>query len=627
MAIQPKRIIATIPVLGNVSINFVEISCEMYNLYKACNEFERQKSMLQLGVISYTCDGIKHTRYDYLILQCVISEIIENCYRGTAIAQGNLIINSKEYRGNDLIKAWILLSNFGHCKNTIGDEKTLLEFCYSSPTFRNTLLKPITDPLLLDWANKTIDNYNYLEFHHIISIRRIYQYYKTNPSKKILIIDLYKLLLIDSSKIDNIANRLKIDQLKSIYNNIRKLSIIALDSRDSSLPLSIDVLTTILSYEYYENKFKQSQLSDILDNQINLLYKTLYLNTDSVSILQSYVNNALAKCHEINHFTRIFKKSIESGLSENKTNNLRHIIRKETSYRYYSANKLYIKLKKLSETVFGLDASMDYNPLTKMVLIDFYIENYGYDNNILPKTLFEITRLFDFLYSKTARDEVKNYLPVITDVTRGAIKLGISQEDISKLFAPYAESQSNRLAQKLIPTNIKSYKDILWFSIAYHLKDGLTFDIDRSVNEISDYIAIKTDDYNSIDKVLTTKIDTITNQGRLNEIKQLRRATNRVFRGTTIICHERIKIYDYSKAPSERPVTDIDSVILKFNETCFILEFHESKSGSHPENEAKKDLRDKFIRALNINNSKGYRTQEVKEFGAKIRIVHQFKNT
>ncbi len=63
------------------------------------------------------------------------------------------------------------------------------------------------------------------------------------------------------------------------------------------------------------------------------------------------------------------------------------------------------------------------------------------------------------------------------------------------------------------------------------------------------------------------------------------------------------------------------TLVLKFNSERVILEFHESKNTKKSFTEAKKDLKNKFIKVLNSNSS-GYQIREVKNFGAKIVINH-----
>ncbi|WP_180896536.1 hypothetical protein [Priestia megaterium] len=110
---------------------------------------------------------------------------------------------------------------------------------------------------------------------------------------------------------------------------------------------------------------------------------------------------------------------------------------------------------------------------------------------------------------------------------------------------------------------------------------------------------------------------------RVHEIEQLENAACRVFDGYILACLSRITVYDLSKAPSRRIVTDIDSLLIKCNENSFTIEFHESKNIKKArEKAAAKDLREKFRPILN-DNAKGYRIKNVKNRGAKLVIKYK----
>ena len=126
--------------------------------------------------------------------------------------------------------------------------------------------------------------------------------------------------------------------------------------------------------------------------------------------------------------------------------------------------------------------------------------------------------------------------------------------------------------------------------------------------------------FNTIKSNIKKALKFEENEDRKLEIKQIEKLVPNNYPGYIICSMCRINIYDFSKSPNERIVTDIDSVIIKINKSELIIEFNETKNVKrNRENVAKKDLKDKFIQTLN-DNAKGYRNNPVKGFGAKIRI-------
>ena len=193
MSTYRKRI--TLPSFGNVSINFYGCSSTMFEVYEQLNEFERQKKINHLGLISNVIDGAKHTRYEYLMLQCALADILDKLYKGVATSQGTLKVDGFPMQGNALLKTWFMLSNLGHLRNTYGDEKTLIQYAIGRTGFRSRLLYPIRSELLKKWCEDVIDNFQYHKFHFVVAIYRIYKDLRHQVDKQNEIAKFAELLL------------------------------------------------------------------------------------------------------------------------------------------------------------------------------------------------------------------------------------------------------------------------------------------------------------------------------------------------------------------------------------------------------------------------------------------------
>jgi hypothetical protein len=614
-----QRIEVDIPILGKVSVNFEGLSAKLFRLYLDENEVQRQKDISHLGLISEAFNGISHTRFDYLILQSVISELVENNFKGTANAQGTISINSVSYSGNDIIKSWILLSNFGHCKNTIGDEKAILLNVIQRRGFRSYLISTIKDIELKNWAQKIIDTFDYVNFHHILSIRRIYKTLGRRGYLQKELITVYKLFLLESDKTKNIANTLKVEQLKITHKNIRDLSILALDSRNTSLPFSIDILPTILSFNFYENRYQQTKISDIFNPMLSLLYDTLYLHPKSQTIQRSYEIKALEKMTLA--YNDIIDEAMKIGLSNPKENTLVHFLRIELHTDYLENINIIDSIRSLltvRREIRGVDASLDYNPLKSRRVLDFYLQKNVFNTKYLPKFLSNITSVLEKQFLGTMRNHIKSRGDVIKAVKTGMEIINLndsSKETLINTLTDFISTESWKLVQS---NNIPTFKEILWSVLRYFIKDQYYFDIDHHVSKSYEYFGVRFDNgMDLLNNNVQSAIDETSDVDRKHELIQLQKSTTRKFNGTTIACLLRVTVYDYSKAPKDRTVTDIDSIVLKYCNNSMILELHESKNTKNPFKDAKKDLNKKLIKILN-NNSKGFRIKEVKNFGAKV---------
>jgi len=624
-----RRITEDISILGKVSVNFASISSTIFSIYEKEKEVERQKDIPHLGLASQAFYGINHTRYEYLILQCVISELADNSLKGTSSAQGEISINGKKYFGNHIIKSWFLLSNFGHCKNTIGDEKALLLKAINRKGFRSHLLNSIKDEELKTWASEVIDGFDYVNFHHILSIRRIYKALKRKIIIQDEIIQIYKLYLLDSRKTKGIANELKVEQLKMIHKNIRDLAIISLDSRNSSLPISIDILSTVLSFDFYENRFQQTQASEIFHPNLSLLFDNLYLHPESQTFQRSYEVRAL-KNIETTDYSGFCDKAFKTGLANPSDCDLRHFLRTSIQLEDLKKDDLKENLRlahTVKREVLNVESSLDFNPFTSTQVMDFYIHYKDFQLENLPRFLSNIIGILNNQMKDTVKRLADKRSGILNGIYKGLAKLELTKEEKNSLMKPAQNALSNEAWQLIQNKNIPAFKGILWSVLQFHIKDNYYFDIDHHTNTEFKYFGVKFYDgmdflTSDIKKAINSSID----EDRKHELRQLLKSVNRKFEGTTIACLSRITIYDYSKAPSKRKVTDIDSVVLKFNNNQMALEFHESKNTRTPEKDAKKDLKAKFVKTLN-ENSKGYKFANIKKFGCKVVVKHNSYQT
>jgi hypothetical protein len=617
-----KRIEADIPILGRVFVNFLPLSTKLYNLYSSVGEIERQKNISHLGLISQAHSGIKHTRYDYLILQCVISELVENNFKGTTSAQGSIKINGTQYLGNDIIKAWFLLSNFGHCRNTIGDEKALLLKVIQRKGTKTKFLNQLKDDELKLWGAQVIDNFDYVNFHHLISIRRVYKSLKRRVALQKELIDIYKLLLLPIRTLDSLADLQRVQQLRTIHDNIRELAQISLDTRNSSLPINIDILSTILSFDFHENRFEQTEIKSIFNPLILLLYDSLYLNEKSQLHQRAYELKALETFSS--NYDNELDRAITDGLANVEDCSLQHFVRFKLHERNVDGEKITDLLRNALTVQRGVvfaEASVDLNPITNTRVIDFYIHPEKVELSMFPRYLSNIAQILDDHANGTIHNIVAERRNYIDALNEGAENLGLNEADTTTVITPFKDLLFDEIMDEIKQKNIPSYRNLLWSVLRLHLKESYYFDIDHHVNEEYHFFGVKDDEEDYLTEEIEKAINLTANPDRKHELKQLLKSVSRKFDGTVIACLQRIKIYDYSKAPGERDVTDIDSLVLKFNNEKMYLEFHESKNTRNPFNDAKKDLKKKFIKTLS-SYSNGYTISKVTGLGAKVVVKH-----
>lgn len=615
------RIKEDIPILGSVTVNFLDISNRIYTLYESTDEIKRQKNSPHLGLISHAFRSSSHCRFDYLILQCVISEIIENTFKGTTNAQGSIKVNGKSYLGNDIIKSWILLSNFGHCKNTIGDEKAILLYCLQKKSFQKKLLRYIKDEELRNWSEDVLNNYDYISFHHIIGIYRIYKNLKRRVAFRNEILNVYKLLLLPESQNKGLASPIQIMQLQTIYNIIRDIAVISLDSRNSSLPINLDILGTIFSIDTFERRYQNSKISLLLEPIYSMLCDNLYLNIKSQTHQRSYEVDANKS--NVFNFPEVIDKAITEGLYDPTICNLKHFLR----IKLHSTNMMFKDIShatrdvlRVKKNLAEVEASMDVNPFTDERVIDFYTTS-DFKRKDFPLFISNVSQVIWRQIIGTAATEFDKTKKIVAIINEKLSSLNLNPEDVDQVRNPIRDHINARITKVLVEKNIPSFKDLLWSVINYHINSKYHFDIEHHLSSKYEFFAVKISDYNSFNN-LEIAIQNEEDVDRQHELKQIARSAKRSFDGTIIVCLSRIKIYDYSLPPDKRIITDIDGVVLKFNEHELILEFHEGKNTANPVRDGIKDLKSKLVKTLDKNSTKGFKIIGVKNFGAKVYFRH-----
>jgi hypothetical protein len=620
-----KSIGINLSLIGNVRVNFYGFAYEIIKIYEKENEFERQKKIKHLGLISEIIESSHHTRYEYLMFQCFLVDVIENTYKGTSNAIGSIKIDGKSYHGNSIIKTWFLLSNFGHTFNTFGDEKTLLLFTYERKGFLNKLLSDIEDEELKNYAKKVIEKFNYPSFHHILSIWRIYKTVK-NKVKKKQILKIYKLFLLDSTSIK--INKAKLDLLKHLAKYAREIALISIDGHNTHIPFTINPLSTLMSIDVYESKLKNNSVFNVLNPLSSILINEIYLEEKVLTKQRTYEINSLIeiKKRKANYaeYGKIIDEAFIKGLRKIDTIELVHFFRFKIERALLENENIlteYRNIQTVKRNCSNIEASLDYNPISKEKIYDFYY-NKDFNRNKFPVFLFNILSVLEQQINLTIKSKSPLYSSISEifkeQLVQEKIPLDKIEEFEEKSRLKFIESE---LIDEIDKVNIPTFRNLLSSILSYLIDSKYTFEI-TEINTPYDYIAVKLANvpYDNISINIDKAINSEKDLDRIHELKHLLKLVPKKFDGFIICSLCRINIYDYSKPTSGRLVTDIDSLIIKINANEMIIEFNESKNmKKKAESTAEKELKNNFVKVLN-KNSKGYRITKVTGYGAKVRL-------
>jgi len=616
------RIESYIPILGKITINLLDVSSRFYDLILKQKEFERLSQINHLGLLSYVFPTLNHTRLDYVQFQMVVSEIVENTFKGTTSAQGSVKINDTKYFGNDIVKLWILMSNYGHCKRTIGDEKSIMNYARERKGFRTELLRFIKDDDLKNWANGIIDKMDYVKFHHLISFYRIGKLIRRHKDRREFM-DLYRVLLLLSPINVKISDELKVKQLKDIYKNIRSLSIIALDSNNSHLPVNLDILSAIVSFDFGIDQFQGKKLGSLFNPLINILYDKIYLDKNAQTAQRSYELQSAEKIKTLT-YPEVIQVALDYGLGDPYELEIKHLFRMKYKLPDNIAiSEHHVIVKEFDELDTDFESSFDFNLNTRDAVIDFYARRDFDDKKLLPKFFYGVVDSSTKIIQRIAMNEAVPYIDTISEIaikTAGLINQA-DEDEYNEAFQPIIQKIENQYQRRAFDLNRRSYRYLLWTLLRYHLKKELHFDADSELVE-KDIGIISVDGYNDAIQMINSKIESEENSDKIHELNHLKRSISRKFNGIIVCCAARITIYNYSLAPNSRKVTDIDSLVCKLNQNTLYIELNETKNTKKPEKMARKDIKDKMLNCLN-KKAKGYRVRDVKGYGAKVVIRYK----
>ncbi|MCB2168151.1 MAG: hypothetical protein KQI78_10835 [Deltaproteobacteria bacterium] len=626
---DPCRKSVALPILGQININFYCLSSEVVSLYEKTDEFERQKKIRHLGLISKVFEGASHTRYEYLMLQAGLTDLLDNLHKGSAtLSQGDVKIDGKNCMGNGILKTWFLLSNYGHAMNTIGDEKSLLLFSHSQPGFKTNLIAPIRDLKLRQWAIDTIDNFKYVDFHHILSLRRIYKELPRQLDKQNELAKIYKLLLMDANEVGIRVNASKLEQLKKLFKTIRALAIIAIDGHYSHSPITVSLISSIISIETFENTYRGIYLLEQFKPVLSSLHESLYMEKRVLAAQREYEVQSLKYLGNRRKSNSSYENSIQramtKGLIDYNECNLKPFFRLKISEKMYEGVSFYEEFKALQNAknnCEGVEVSLDINPISKMRCADFFINKNEFSPENLPRFVFNISKIIRskirYLIDNLSRD-----LKSLTDeIVDNAVDAGINQKIITDVISNSNKTLASHVWKGFQTEIYPAFKDLFWSILSYFIKDPFQIDIQIPKKEY-DIFGMK---FPNISLGLSDNINAAINiekedKSRAHELNQLLRSVNRSFDGYVLVCLARIVIYNPTKAPNERLVTDIDSCIIKAGKDMAIVELHEAKFlKRNRENRAVKEIRKNIVPVLS-NNAKGYRVKKVKGFGGKLVI-------
>lgn len=279
-----------LPMLGRgVNVMLYGKAAKFYECLKDDGIIDKLRKVEQLGVISQIERSASHTRWEYVVLQLYL---IQKLIREEKGALGKIRIGGKELSGVEVLQLWVFLFNMGHPPGTFATIRGLVSALNKDKELKeeieNKLLPNELKSKFEDVLRKR-DIFNFPKFLSAIYLKKSQNcFIKLNYNLFIKLLLYYfkdiEKQLNEELKAEYEDNKDKIENLRSYFDMIRRLSFLSLDLKHVRFPINIDISEILSDPESYEELLEPySQLNRTLEACEDLLSVTLYHSKNTIT--------------------------------------------------------------------------------------------------------------------------------------------------------------------------------------------------------------------------------------------------------------------------------------------------------------------------------------------------------
>jgi len=275
-----------VPQLGKVTVKLSPCAKKCYEILEEEGYIRGMMEIDQLGVIRNVYGGAHHSRWEYVMVQLSLIELLKKSEgaKGLGLSSDVKKIYNKSPIGADVLQTWVLLFNSGHLPGTFATERAILRCCKKYEELRKTIYNglPHENKIRRDFE-KICDEENIYAFHRILTCFFLERY--KNNSRNSRYIDTFQKIIRGYIEPSNQKN------LKKIFRRVRQLSYIFLDSQYAPCPFSLNLSNLYINISDYVNDlFKEdnSLINRTLNSLEDLLSMDVYLSAASIRELGAH---------------------------------------------------------------------------------------------------------------------------------------------------------------------------------------------------------------------------------------------------------------------------------------------------------------------------------------------------
>lgn len=577
-----RTISTVLPDYGEIQIELYEFTEQIYDLLnrEKINEIDRLKKLHHLGLISEIYEGTHHYKWEYILIQIYISQILKKNDKTTGLNSSGIKLKSgTKISTIDLMNSWSLILNIGHLQRTFSAERYWFEEILTSKELQKTIINKLSRPIFQNKFKKILKEENYFGFYGIISIL----YIQEELMQKSIKIATYMLDIMELWFSKRTSKALK--NAQNIYKIIRHMSFIYLDTNNSH---SLVKINTHLFFKHIENNvlkivedLYQSDLFSTFQNLELMLYNNLYSSSKFKTAFMCYLKERRI----------LVKKKIK--------------LRPKDTQRGITSGDKFIKLLLMgrkddialrwNKSVYNHEIRFDFRSqflFEKKTNCKFFTEEKELNNSIKP---------FEFLIVP-----IKSYnlnLPIIDVFSTTEYNFKTDNRYILYKMKSYICQHYKYDDFTLIALN-NIFQD--FFNFAFNsitLKKYKTKFIQDSIDKSHnfDYIVNKSRTSKILNKI-SLKIENNVNldADRKHELNSLLKVLKqKKLDGFTLISFKSLIFFNEEK----KSLVEFDGISLNFSRNRITIILVEAKNGRTNSNIALKELKEK-IKKLGIDKTK-----------------------
>lgn len=269
-----------------VEIDIYPYATELYEELEHIGIINRIKEIPQLGVIK-VAKRLAKTRYDYIMLQLYLHQMIKNHLQGHLRWTYNNYVAAKEFRKDykyikkdkpsigDILQLLTIVYNIGHFYNTFTASRAVTMLASEDSAFFDMVVGASTSERFHEAAKSILNSKNYQRLHLLNSILILERCDQAKQSVSLAMEILYAYINESTLPEDS-----KLKYAFAIFRNVRTVSYMAYDLQIAETPLTIDLCNEkamILLLQELLSEYNNNQSSHhLVQSTTKLLDDTVY---------------------------------------------------------------------------------------------------------------------------------------------------------------------------------------------------------------------------------------------------------------------------------------------------------------------------------------------------------------